>query len=119
MIELFPSLGEFSYQKMLAVTIMKGVNKFIVDNGYMPITVRETQNECAMIESTWGVFLNNKHATIYLLNDFNQITHVAGSHTGYFPGGQSFENRMCVVHKHLKGYGGVVDYSQMIIHYPL
>ena len=39
------------------------------------------------------------------LNDFNQITHVVGSHVDHFPGGQSFENHMCAVHKHLKGYG--------------
>ena len=39
------------------------------------------------------------------LNDFNQFTHVVGSHIDHFPGGQSFENRMCVVHKYLNRYG--------------
>jgi len=64
MIELFPCPGEFSYQNMLAVTIMKGVNKFLVGNRYMSITVRETQNEFAMIESERRVFINDKHANM-------------------------------------------------------
>ena len=112
MIEVFPCLGEFSYQKMLAVTIMKGVNKFCVGHGYMPIIVRETQHELAMIKSARAVFVREEDATMLdfvheynKLNDFNQITHVVGSHVDYFPGGPSFENRMCVVHKQLKGYG--------------
>ena len=74
--------------------------------------VRETQNELAMINSARTVFVHNEDATMLdfvhaynKLNDFNQITHVVGSHVDYFPGGPSFENRMCVVHKQLKGYG--------------
>jgi len=78
MIEVFPCLGEFSYQKMLAVTIMKGVNKFCVGHGYMPIIVRETQHELAMIKSARAVFVNDQHATMLdfvhaynTLNDLN------------------------------------------------
>ena len=48
--------------------------------------------------------LNFLHA-YNMLNDFNQITHVVGSHVDHFPGGQSFENCMCVVQKYLKCYG--------------
>ena len=35
MIELFPCLGELCYQKMLAITIMEGVNNYLVHNGYL------------------------------------------------------------------------------------
>jgi len=78
----------------------------------MLIAVKEVQNEMALINSARGALVNDNKATMLdfvhaynTLNDFNQITHVIGSHVDHFPGGQSFENRMCVVHKHLKGYG--------------
>ena len=45
MMELFPCLGEFSYQKMLAVTIMQGVNNYRLTLGRQPLAVRETDNE--------------------------------------------------------------------------
>ena len=71
---------------MLAVTIMKSVNDFLLGNGYMSIAVRETQNECAKIESARSVFLINNLAIMLdfvhaynMLNDFNQIPHVVGS----------------------------------------
>ena len=58
------------------------------------------------------MFVNDKNATMLdfvhacnTANDFNQITHVVGSQVDHFPGGQSFENHTCAVHKHLKGYG--------------
>ena len=64
MIKLFPCLGEFTYQKILAVTIMKSVNNFLNGNGYMPIAVREMQHECAKIESARSSFLmNNNNAS--------------------------------------------------------
>ena len=66
----------------------------------------------AKIRTARNVFTKNKDATMLdfvhaynVQNDFNQITHVVGSHIDHFPGGQSFENRMSVVHKHLNGYG--------------
>ena len=112
MIELFPCIGEFCYQKMLAVTIMEAVNNYLVHNKYLPIAVKETTNEMGLIKSAREIFQKDKNATMLdfvhaynTLNDFNQITHVVGSHIDHFPGGQSFENRMCVVHKLLKGYG--------------
>ena len=86
--------------------MMEGVNNYLVHNGYMPIAVKETQNKMALIKSARVVFVNYNEATMLdfvhaynTFNDFNQITNVVGSHVDHFPGGQSFENRMCVVHK--------------------
>ena len=66
----------------------------------------------AKIRTARNVFTKNKDATILVFvhaynvqNDFNQIPHVVGSHIDHSPGGQSFENRMSVVHKHFNGYG--------------
>ena len=80
----------------------------------------------AKIRTARIVFTKNKDATILVFvhaynvqNDFNQIPHVVGSHIDHFPGGQSFENRMSVVHKHFNGYGWGVVYSQMNILGPL
>ena len=112
MIDLFPCLGEFSYQKMLAVTIMQGVNNYRLTLGCQPLAVRETDNEMGKIISARNVFKENKNATMLdfvhafnAQNDFNLITHAVGSHIDHFPGGQAYENRMCIVHKQLPGYG--------------
>jgi len=56
MIKFFPCLGEFSYQNMLAVTIMKGMNDFLVGNGYMPIAVRERRKTNVQILSQQGLY---------------------------------------------------------------
>ena len=66
----------------------------------------------AKIRTARNVFTKKKDATILdfvhaynVQNDFNQISHVVGSHIDHSPGGQLFENRMSVVHKHFNGYG--------------
>ena len=112
LIEKYPTIGEFCYQKMLAVTIMDAINTHRMNEMLSPIALAETQNELANIKKARLVFdcesTSNMLDFVHkfnTLNDFNQITHVVGSHEDYFPGGPSFENRMLVVNKNLKGYG--------------
>ena len=59
-----------------------------------PIALAETQNELANIKKACQVFdcetTSNMLDFVHkfnTLNDFNQITHVVGSHEDYFPGG--------------------------------
>ena len=80
----------------------------------------------AKIRTARNIFTKNKDATILdfvhaynVQNDFNQIPHVVGSHIDHSPGGQSFENRISVVHKHSMVMVGGVVYSQMNILGPL
>jgi len=113
LIEIYPAIGEFCYQKMLAVTIMDAVNMHQINKKLSPIALSATQNELVNIKKARKVFecestsnmLGYKHKSNTLI-EFNQITHVVvGSHEDYFPDGPSFENRMLRVHKNLKGYG--------------
>ena len=79
------------------------------------------------IRTARNVFTKNKDTTILTFvhaynvqNDFNQIPHVVGSHIDHSPGGQSFENRTSVVHKHFNGYvwgGGLftAEYTWSIV----
>lgn len=108
----FPCLGEFSYQKMLAVTIMQSVNKHRLKLDLSPIAPIETCSELQNIMKARKNFdpgvkssmIDFVHA-YNNLNDFNTITHVVGSHEDYSPYGPSFENRMLVVNTKLNGYG--------------
>ena len=91
---------------------MEGVNNYRLTMGCKPIAVRETENEMAKVITAHNISKENKCATMLdfvhvqdTQNGFNQITHAVDSHIDPFPGGQSFKNRMCVVHKHLHGCG--------------
>ena len=90
---------------------MQGVNTYR-PQGCQPKAVRETDNEMENTIFTRNVLKKNKNSTMLdfvhafnAQNNFNQITHPVGSHINYFPGGQAYENRMCVVHKQLHDYG--------------
>ena len=86
MMELFPCLGEFSYQKMLAVTIMQGVNNYCLTLGCQPLAVRETDNKMGKIISARNVLKENKNATMLdfvhafnAQNEFNQSSYASNS----------------------------------------
>ena len=109
-LEKFPCVGEFCYQKMLAVVVMDAVNKVREENLEQPVAVEEIQNELKMIEKSRKIYKESCNMLEFihsynLQNDFNQITHSVGNHLDYFPGGDGFENRMYIVHHLLKGCG--------------
>ena len=100
-IEIYPTIGEFCYQKMLAVTIMDAVNTHRIKEMLSPIALAETQNELVNNKKARKVFDCESTSNLLdfvhkfnTLNDFNQITHVVSSHEDYFPGGPSFENML-------------------------
>lgn len=115
LLQMYPCVAEFSYQKMLAVMLMEAINKARCKVNLPPISPQETINESnnmrkarekisARQESSMIDFIHAYNS----LNDFNVITHAVGNHEDHFPGGPSFENKMNVIHKLIdqSGRGG-------------
>ena len=97
---------------MIAANILEAANNHRMKNGELPVAIGAVANELLNIEivrqsynaSEEGSMLEFVHA-FNCLNDFNMICHIVGRHVDHFPGGESLENKILIVHKWLKGSG--------------